>query len=145
MARGKVIRQKFIKRANLRENPETYYLFGDNIRRSGFGGQAAAMRGEPNAIGIPTKWAPHNGESAFFRDDDNEMNPIIYQAISIAFKVAERVLMSGHNVVIPAYGLGTGRGQLATHAPKILAFIEEKIRELETGQVDGKHNPAKGE
>jgi redox-sensitive bicupin YhaK (pirin superfamily) len=28
------------------------FVFGDNLRRTGFGGQAAEMRGEPNAVGI---------------------------------------------------------------------------------------------
>lgn len=43
---------KYIKRQDLKSNPNTQYLFGDNLKRSGFGGQAKEMRGEPNAIGI---------------------------------------------------------------------------------------------
>jgi hypothetical protein len=47
-----------IYRRDLRANPESLYLFGDNTKRVGIGGQAREMRGEPNAVGIATKNAP---------------------------------------------------------------------------------------
>jgi hypothetical protein len=43
-----------------------FYVFGDNGRRIGFGGQAKEMRGEPNAIGVATEWVPTNRPNAFF-------------------------------------------------------------------------------
>jgi hypothetical protein len=45
-----------------------FYVFGDNGRRIGFGGQAKEMRGQPNAIGVATKWEPSNRPNAFFSD-----------------------------------------------------------------------------
>jgi len=53
----------------LRENPNKFYLFGDNLEGKGKGGQAI-VRDEPNAIGIPTKKAPRRDESAYFTDDE---------------------------------------------------------------------------
>jgi hypothetical protein len=53
-----LIFQEWITRKDLRENPDKRYVFGDNVERRGYGGQAKEMRGEPNAIGVVTKWAP---------------------------------------------------------------------------------------
>ena len=63
---GTITFQERITRADLRANPDTLYVFGDNMRRRGMGGQAAEMRGEPNAVGIPTKWRPSRTEWDFF-------------------------------------------------------------------------------
>lgn len=40
----KVERIKFITREYVRKNRDKLFLFGDNLERRGFGGQAAAMR-----------------------------------------------------------------------------------------------------
>ena len=56
--RFKVERIRFITREYVRANPDKIFLFGDNLEQRGLGGQAAAMRGEPNAVGIPTKKRP---------------------------------------------------------------------------------------
>ncbi len=61
---AKVIRQRIITRAEVRANPDRYYVFGDNMTGTGYGGQAAQMRGEVNAVGVPTKWRPDNNEGS---------------------------------------------------------------------------------
>jgi hypothetical protein len=62
---------EFITRASCRANPDKTFLFGDNAIHAGFGGQAAKeMRGEPNAIGIPTKFYPNMRDDSFFTDKD---------------------------------------------------------------------------
>ncbi len=40
----------------------------DSVQRHGLAGQAKEMRGEPNAIGVATKWAPSTNPKAFFDD-----------------------------------------------------------------------------
>jgi hypothetical protein len=55
-----------ITRADLRADKEKIFLFGDNLAERGLGGQAREMRGEENAIGIPTKKAPDNNQAGFF-------------------------------------------------------------------------------
>lgn len=40
-----VIKQKWIKREDLQNNPNIIYLFGDNVSRIGMGNQAGEMRG----------------------------------------------------------------------------------------------------
>lgn len=126
---GRVFRTKFISRAQVRAHREAYYLFGDNMAGEGFGGQAASMRGESNAIGVPTKWFPNMQSEAFFRDDHPE-NAFVYRVINDAFNLAKSYLENGYNIVIPADGLGTGRAELPQRAPKILALIEQRIAEL---------------
>jgi len=123
---SKVIRQARITRAQVREERSTIFVFGDNLLGKGYGGQAGAMRGEPNAVGIPTKYAPDLRESSFFSDADfDRLRPILDQSFAKL-----KALKKYHNIVIPADGLGTGLAQLGRRAPRILAYINQKIEEL---------------
>lgn len=126
-----VIRQKWITREDLKANRDCLYVFGDNMLRSGRGGQAAAMRGEPNAFGIPTKWYPSNESSAFFEDADFTRDSVVHWMLEGAFNHLIEVLRDGYTVVIPTDGLGTGLSRLAETAPAIAAYIDGKIRVLE--------------
>src|ERR1700733_11175761 len=69
-----ILYQKMIDRDDLKRNTSVLYLFGDNERRTGMGGQAAAMRGEPNAVGIRTKRAPGRDEADFWSDKTFDAN-----------------------------------------------------------------------
>jgi hypothetical protein len=119
---------QFITREYVRSNRHKLFLFGDNLERRGFGGQAAAMRGEPNAIGIPTKRSPSYKDSAFFSDDEFEQNKI---AIDAAFvEVTNAITDSIRVIVIPSDGLGTGRAQLDKRAPRTFAYLQKRLDEL---------------
>jgi hypothetical protein len=131
-ATGRIIRTRAITRELVRSEPRTLFVFGDNMERRGYGGQAAAMRGEPNAIGIPTKWRPSRRHDDYFRDADWH-NPAVQQAITGAFRRIAAVLAEGRDVVIPADGLGTGLAQLPQRAPRIHAYIERSIADLSIG------------
>jgi len=123
-------RRANITRDMVRAEPDTLFVFGDNDRRTGLGGQAAAMRGEPNSVGVRTKAAPHMGENAFWSDATFEANKA---------KIDEdfaKIEAHKGKVVIPADGLGTGRAELATRAPKTLAYLQQKVENL------GKHTPS---
>jgi hypothetical protein len=115
--------QTRITREDLRKNPDIIYLFGDNLKEIGYGGQAKEMRGEPNAIGIPTKKLPTMDNDAFFTDDELELNK---RYISEAFEK----IPSGKVVVIPSAGLGTGLAQLDIRAPKTYAFLLDCLSAL---------------
>lgn len=87
------------------------------------GGQAKEMRGEPNAIGIPTKKLPTMNGDAFFTDNELELNKsYILHAFS---KIPKNRV-----VVIPTSGLGTGFAELDKRAPKTYAFLLECIENL---------------
>lgn len=123
----KVRFQKFISREDLIANRDAVYVFGDNMTRTGLGGQAREMRYEPNAIGVPTKWRPSMTDDAFFNDEDYDKVVNVLEKDFDAIKVA---LARGKNVVFPADGLGTGLSQLQTRSPKIFEYIENSIVEI---------------
>lgn len=123
-----VIFQKMILRDDLSANPDVIYLFGDNDRRSGNGGQAAEMRGEDNAVGIRTKWAPSNTPKSFFSDKDAEE---IMGMIDEDLEPVQEHLENGGIVVIPYDGLGTGLAKLESKAPQVAEFLSESLEYLE--------------
>jgi len=55
----------------LRDNPDAYFIFGDNLIRKGYGG-AAALRDHPQAIGFVTKKFPDNRDTSFYQPGEYE-------------------------------------------------------------------------
>ena len=134
-----IIKQKWIMREDLQNNPDFTYVFGDNLRRQGMGGQAKEMRNEPNAVGVATKKSPSNDPTAFFTDDEFNLNCI---TILNDFSPVIKKIMDGGVIVIPADGLGTGLSALEEHAPRtnkalndILSYIIELDQRLNEDSV----------
>lgn len=137
-----VIRQKFIFREDLKNNPNILYVFGDNLERIGFGGQALEMRGEPNAFGIATKRSPHHGSAeCYFHDSDTDCLDIVcdeFDRLEGELKEFEYHQTSlgpwkKHKwdaVVIPLDGIGTGLSKLPLYAPKLLSYINVRLEDL---------------
>ena len=124
----RVLTIKWITRGCVRENRDRIFLFGDNLTQRGFGGQAAAMRGEPNVVGIPTKKLPSNSEDAFFTDAEFEQNKA---AIDSAFeRLSVKSSTTDQVVVVPADGIGTGRAQLKSRAPITFAYLQKRLEDL---------------
>jgi hypothetical protein len=123
-----VIYQKRIHRDDLQANPDSMYLFGDNDNRTGLGGQAGEMRGEDNAIGVRTKWAPGMSKNDFFSDKDFDDIAIM---IEEDMQSAIEHLEAGGILVVPLDGLGTGLSELPRRAPRINEFLSERLQELE--------------
>ena len=117
-----LIYQKWIMREDLRANPHVFYVFGDNLQRRGFKGQAAQMRGEPNAIGVPTKYRPSMAPEALFYDHTEEAG----LHISLGFNQVSLQLNKGKLVVWPLDGIGTGLSKIPENAPKLWEWMEEK-------------------
>lgn len=125
-------RVQWITRKLVRDNPDTLFVFGDNMLRVGKGhnaGQAREMRGEPNAVGIVTKWRPSMEEDAFFIDDHLSL---VRESIEGTFQRLADHLERGSEVVWPEGGIGSGRAQLSTRAPAIAALIEHHYQRLLT-------------
>lgn len=127
---GRVIFQKLIRRADLQANPDVLFAYGDNMRRTGLGGQAFEMRGEPNAIGIPTKWRPSRAEWDFFKNRDWHEHPEIKREIDHAFNDLEHFLLNGGTIVLPEDGIGTGLAELPVRAPAIFEHIRKRMARL---------------
>lgn len=119
---------EIITREELKKNPTIMYLFGDNDQRTGLGGQAKEMRGEPNAFGISTKKRPSNDLNAFKSDEELEDNKKIITAdiekILDAWRTGKYT-----GVVIPPIGVGLAK--LREKAPKTFQFLQEELKSLE--------------
>jgi hypothetical protein len=120
----KIITQKFVSRSDLKNNPNTYYIFGDNLVGKGLGGQAKEMRGEPNALGWVTKKLPTQTKDAFMSDKDLEVF-IQHQALTI--RTIETLLERGRVVVFPEDGLGTGLAKLEEGAPACWRHLNQGV------------------
>ena len=123
-----VIHQKLISREDLKANPTVLYLFGDNLKRYGLGGQAGAMRGEVNAVGIATKKGPSMRVSSFFTDDEYDANFAVF--VADLYRVVKHLQVGG-TVIIPLDGLGTGLSELPTRAPLTNLALLEFLHQLE--------------
>jgi len=123
-----IIRLEFISRRVVRINPNCLFVFGDNMVGRGYGGQAKEMRGEPNTVGIPTKWRPGTDESDYFTVDDWHTDRNVYHAIHEAFGEIQKALDAGRPVIIPIDGIGTGRAELHKRVPDLARYIEQQIK-----------------
>lgn len=98
-------------REQIQRQRTTLFVFGDNVARVGYGGQAREARGEPNTLGIATLYAPYN---YFGKDIAREL-----KFIQSDLSRLEEQLMKGIDVVAPFDGVGTGLSQLSRLAPSL--------------------------
>jgi hypothetical protein len=122
-----IIEQKWITRQDLRNNRHQLYVFGDNVLGQGYGGQAKEMRGEINAIGVPTKWEPKMRPESFFRD--NQINDVMVHMEEPLLTI-KSALQRGQTVVWPADGIGTGLSRWNEYAPQLAITFEQVLNEL---------------
>lgn len=122
-----VVKQKFIFREDLKNNPDVLYIFGDNTERVGYGGQAKEMRGEPNAFGIVTKNLPDYGYRECYLDETEELH---WDIVRQDFRNLKLELSKYKAVVIPSDGIGTGLAELKHYAPLIFKYICDNLNEL---------------
>ena len=125
----KIEKMKFITREYVRANPEKVFLFGDNLVRIGSGGQAGAMRGEPNAFGVATKVGPGPQDEDFFSDADFRLISFVIGG-DIRLAVEKAKTLSGV-IVIPEDGLGTGLAELDKRAPNIFTDLNNRLTRIE--------------
>lgn len=113
-----------ITRSHVQGRLDTLFIFGDNLARWGLGGQAKETRGEPNAVGLPTKRSPKE----FLTDDDLEM---VVKASQVG---RDRLLLHITRkgvICVSSQRIGTGRAQLAVHAPIVDLFYKRFFKSLE--------------
>lgn len=114
---------KIYKVKDLKNNPNKIFVFGDNLKRKGEGGQAI-IRGEENAYGIVTKKSPSSKSSSYFTDDDLEDNK---ENID---KDIQKIKLDGRkNIVFPKDGLGTGLAKLNKKAPDTYKYLKDRLLE----------------
>ena len=94
----------------VRTHPEKVYVYGDNLKHFGKGGQAI-IRYEPNAFGIPTKRYPSWDDWAFFSDQPDEI-----EAVKVSLRELWK-LGQDKVIVFPEDGIGTGRAKMKEKSP----------------------------
>lgn len=125
-----VLKQHRIYRKDIQANPDVLYIFGDNLDRKGFGGQAKEMRGEPNSFGIATKRSiTHNYPDDYFFDAQEDVINIITNEFDHLY--AYIMASSYKAVVLPLDGIGTGLSKLPEYAPNLLKYINNLLGALE--------------
>jgi len=101
----------------IQKHPNCVFVFGDNVAEEGYGGQAAEARGEPNALGIPTKLTPHE----YLTDEHFDDITYVWDQL---FEGLHHQLDSEHIVVWPLDGIGTGLAKLREKAPRCWAHLK---------------------
>jgi alkylated DNA repair dioxygenase AlkB len=109
--------------ADTRKNPNTIFIFGDNLLKRGKKGQAI-IRDAVNAFGIPTKRKPATSLDSYFSDKTFEQNKI---DINNAFLE----IPQGKDIVLAKADLGAGLAQLQKRAPKTWDYLQGIIQHLE--------------
>lgn len=112
------------------------FLFGDNLRGVGKGGQAA-IRDERNALGIPTKRSPSMDKDAFFYDSTL---PSFIGRVVTSLEYVKGVA-DGTDVVVPfdrsgVISLGLGLAELNVKSPvtyRLIAGYLEALAEKHGG------------
>lgn len=117
---------KTIKKLSIqlcKDNPNTLFVFGDNLLQRGKAGQAI-IRDESNAFGIPTKRLPSMTNGAFFSDQSDEYL-IVLQRIVTLYSMARN-----HEIFFPEAGIGTGLAKMETESPKLFKLMNFLLEEL---------------
>lgn len=127
MSKFEVEFRKIITREQVQTERRSFFIFGDNMERRGLGGQAAAMRGEPNAFGIPTKRKPTMEPDAFFTDQADEIAIVLRSLWEISGTIDN--IESGREpfydkIVWPMDGIGSGLAKLVDYSPYIWVIIQ---------------------
>lgn len=106
------ITTEFYTKDLLRQYRDKIFVFGDNTKRYGKGGQAI-IRDEPNAFGIATKRYPSRDDWAYFSDREDEKQ-FVLQDLRNLYKLSQHKI-----VVFPAAGIGTGLAEMEKRSPVI--------------------------
>ena len=107
----------------LRSNPDKIYVFGDNMKGFGKGGQAI-IRDEPNAFGVPTKRYPSKDNWAYFSDKEDERLAVLSNLRKLYVIGQTKV------IVFPSCGIGTGLAKMSEKSPKIFEQMNGILREF---------------
>ena len=81
-----IYKDTLITQEFLDNNPDSYFIFGDNLIREGMGG-AAKLRYHPHAIGFITKKYPDNADNSFYKPE--EYSPIFFEELQKLKKIIE--------------------------------------------------------
>jgi hypothetical protein len=125
-----IVFQERITREEVRTHRDRVYVFGDNLEKRGLGGLARECRGEPNAIGVPTKREPSMAPGAFFTKSEEDYYAWV-KAARPSWELIVQAIRERKTVVFPKAGLGTGLAELPKRAPRIARTIQSWMQALQ--------------
>ncbi len=102
-------------------NPHNIYVFGDNFKHFGNGGQAM-IRSAKNSIGLATKKLPSQEANSFFDDSLDDFVGMLTDIYKL-YQMTQHPAYADYTMVFPKAGLGTGLSELPTRAP----FINQQL------------------
>jgi len=76
-----------ISKQFLDNNPNSYFIFGDNLERRGYGG-AAALRDHPHAFGFITKKFPDRRDTSYYHVE--EYKEVFFEELYKLAKIVEK-------------------------------------------------------
>jgi hypothetical protein len=94
-------------------NPRNLYIFGDNTKRYGKGGQAT-IRDCSNSFGVATKFTPSMSKDSFFTDSIECL-----EIIEEDLRELRELKKNYDNIVFPYDGLGTGLSDMPNKCPRL--------------------------
>lgn len=121
-------------REEVAKQSDKVFLFGDNtddrVNTHHIPTKTqAVIRGLDNAIGIDTKKNRRTSEDSYFTDADfNTFKTQVDEAI-------QKAINSGKTIVIPEGGIGTGKAQLESRAPKLFDYLQNKLNTLKSDNI----------
>lgn len=136
-----IVYQRMIYNDDLKRNPTVLYVMGDNVARSGRGGQAKEMRGMPNTVGVATKMFPGLLDEDYFGESPEEIEAQ-KRIIDKDMKPLFAHLARGGIVVWPSGGIGTNRADMPRRAPTTYQYLESKhaaLIQVATLFKEGRH------
>jgi len=113
------------------DHRDKFFVFGDNTKRFGMGGQAI-IRNQPNAIGIATKILPAMSKESFFSDSIPSHMLTVLDDIAAVWQLLDE----DKTIVIPVNvggkpTLGLERAELPQRAPLIYDAICRHVAEMD--------------
>ena len=120
-----ILRNDIITLEEIQSKRKEFFCFGDNVQRWGMGGMARICRGEPNIIGIVTKWAPDRAPNSYFDDAT-----ILAQVSLIEEDLIRVALLSIQEAVHYPIGIGSGLAEMPTRAPLTWAYLQTRINQI---------------
>lgn len=98
-------------------NPNSIFVFGDNLIQKGKKGQAI-IRDCSNAFGVPTKRVPSMQSGSFFTDKEDEIKIVKSKLIYLWNEH-----LAGKEIVLPSNMIGSGLARLKENSPYINSLV----------------------
>ena len=121
------IQKEWYSISMLSANPKKIYVFGDNIIRSGLGGQAI-IRDCFNAIGLVTKRLPDTNPESYFADTISDYKILTGDLFNLS-KLLNSPEYQDWTLVFPKDGIGTGLSKMPQKSPFLFDVMSNYLKQ----------------